>query len=214
MPILNEKIKQQVKETLQTMPAPIKIVFIESDETCAFCKETKELLTEVSHESNNIELVSYNLADNKKEAEDLKIDKAPGIAIMGKERDYGVRIYGIPSGYEFSSLLEIIKAVSNKEAGIDNEVPDKLKTINKPVNLKVFVSPSCPYCPSAVVTAHKFAIENENITAEMFEASEFPELADKYGVMGVPRTIINEEDFIEGALPERLVVEKILASVN
>ena len=64
-----------------------------------------------------------------------------------------------------------------------------------------------------MLLAHKMAMESDQITAEAIEAQEFPELSRQYRVMAVPRTVINDTAVIEGALPERLFVEQILAAV-
>jgi glutaredoxin len=85
-----------------------------------------------------------------------------------------------------------------------------LAKIDKPLHLQVFVTPTCPYCPKAVRMAHKAAIENENITADMVEAAEFPHLSMRYNVRGVPRTVIGEDFPIEGAVPEMAFVEKVM----
>ena len=66
----------------------------------------------------------------------------------------------------------------------------------------------------AVRLAHKFAIENEHITADMVEAIEFPHLANKFGVYGVPRTVINDIVHQEGAVPEPLMLDKLLEAVG
>ena len=65
-----------------------------------------------------------------------------------------------------------------------------------------------------MVTAHKLAIESEHITADMVEATEFPQLAIKYDVRGVPRIVVNEETQFEGALPEQLFVDEVLKAVQ
>jgi predicted DsbA family dithiol-disulfide isomerase len=62
--------------------------------------------------------------------------------------------------------------------------------------------------------AHKLAIESDHIRADMVESMEFPHLAVKYGVMGVPRTVINEETHIEGAAPEPMFVAGILEALG
>jgi len=62
--------------------------------------------------------------------------------------------------------------------------------------------------------AHQLALESDLITADMVEAIEFPHLANKYDVMGVPRTIINDARHIEGAAPEAMVVQELLAAVQ
>ena len=110
------------------------------------------------------------------------------------------------------------------EIDLDPEVVEEVKKIDKPLHLQVFVTPTCPYCPRAVLTAFKFAMLNENITADMIEATEFQELSMHYQVQGVPKTIIND-DWIEeeddgeilrypkwsvvGAVPEATLLEKV-----
>jgi len=62
--------------------------------------------------------------------------------------------------------------------------------------------------------AHRFAIENDLITADMVEAIEFPHLANKYAVYGVPRTVINDTVHQEGAVPEPMMLAKLLEAVD
>ena len=57
--------------------------------------------------------------------------------------------------------------------------------------------------------AHQMAIASPLVRADMVGAQEFPHLAIKYQVMGVPRTVINETTHIEGAAPEPMVLEKL-----
>jgi predicted DsbA family dithiol-disulfide isomerase len=62
--------------------------------------------------------------------------------------------------------------------------------------------------------AHQFAIEHDLITADMVEATEFPHLAQRYQVRGVPRTVVNETGFVDGGLPEAAFVEQVLAAAS
>ena len=141
------------------------------------------------------------------------VDKIPATVVVGKN-DYGIKYYGVPSGYEIASLLEDIVDVSGNDSGLSSEARELLKQVTGPLHLQVFVTPTCPYCPKAVRLAHKLAIENPNITADMVEATEFPHLAMRYNVSGVPRTMIGEETPIEGAAPEMMLVEKVVEAFN
>ena len=129
-------------------------------------------------------------------------------------KDYGIRFYGIPSGYEFNTLIEDIVAVSNHEHGLSDDTVARLSDLEQPVHMQVFVTPTCPYCPGAVRVAHAMAMASDWITADMIESVEFPQLANKHGVYGVPRTVINDETSFEGAAPEELVVAKVLQATG
>jgi glutaredoxin-like protein len=85
-----------------------------------------------------------------------------------------------------------------------------VRNISKPLHIQVFVTPTCPYCPKAVRTAHQLAIENPNITADMVESIEFPHLANRYSVMAVPKTVINDKIEFVGALPEEQFIDYVL----
>jgi glutaredoxin-like protein len=121
-----------------------------------------------------------------------------------------VRFYGIPAGYEFVSLLEALKNSAAPGTDLQPETVQALAGVAKPVNIKVFVTPTCPYCPSAVVLAHKFAVQSPQITAEMVEAGEFQELAAKYEVAGVPQLVFNEKVSLVGAQPESAMLKAVL----
>jgi len=110
---------------------------------------------------------------------------------------------------EFSSLIQDITLVSNRDSGLNETTRDFLANLTEPVLLQVFVTPTCPYCQRAVITAHQMAMESPLVEAEMVAANEFPDLSMQHHVMGVPDTVINHGIAkIVGAVPEgRLVIE-------
>jgi glutaredoxin-like protein len=214
MPMLSDKDRKFLIEYLdQSLTEPVIIKLFTQSAECQFCKETKQLLEEVEDLSDKIELQVHDLVNDKEIAEEYGVRKIPATIVMGRV-DYGIRFYGIPSGYEFNTLIEDIVAVSNEAHGLSDAVMEKLERVQEPVHMQVFVTPTCPYCPAAVRTAHAFAMASEQITADMVEAVEFPQVANRYNVMGVPKTVINESTELEGAAPEELVVAKVLEAVG
>jgi len=100
--------------------------------------------------------------------------------------------------------------VSKGDSGLTPETRAALRNLENPVLLQVFVTPSCPYCPRAVVLAHQMAFESQMVEAEMVEALEFKNLADQFGVSGVPHTVINSGMAeVVGAVPEDYLLSKI-----
>lgn len=180
---------------------------------CLFCKETRELLEEVSSLSDKIELVIYDFVADKEKAAEHGIDKIPATIIQGKQ-DYGIRFFGIPSGYEYTSLIEAIIDVSKEKTSLSQKTIETIKNIDKDIHIQVFVTPTCPYCTMAVRLAHQFALESPRIKSDMVESTEFPHLAQKYNVFGVPKTVINEMISVEGAVPEESFLENVLKALN
>lgn len=210
MAFLKDKDRKALTQEFETLTQPVKLILFTQALDCEMCGDTEKLLQEVVALSDKVTLEISNIHLDKERAQQFGIDKTPAIVVMNGQ-DYGIRNYGIPAGYEFATLIEDIRMVSQGDSGLQAETKAALQKISKPLHFQVFVTPTCPYCPRAVLTAHKMAMENEWIRADMIEATEFPELADKYGVMGVPRVVINDEHYFEGALPEQVF---LLAALN
>lgn len=217
--LLNDEIKTQVSEVFSQMQEPVQVIFFGKDEECDYCDDTQLLLEEVTGLSDKIDLNIYNLEKDNAIAKQYKMDRAPGFVIAGKDGDqlldYGIRYAGIPSGHEFSSLINTVLLVSGRDSKLGEDVRDMLKDLDQPVNMMVFVTPTCPYCPQAVVLAHQMALESPMIEAEMIEATEFPDLSMRFNVSGVPQTTINEgAGTVVGAVPEGNLVAEILRALN
>ena len=212
MAFITGENEQTVREVLGKLPRKVQLVYFTQELECQYCRETRQLLEEIRDLSDgNVSLEVYNFITDKEKVEQYRIDKVPGLVILDEEgKDYGIRYYGIPSGYEFGSLLEDIQMVAQGEPDLSDQSKQLLARIDKPLHLQVFVTPTCPYCPSAVLLAHKMAMVNDNIIADMVEATEFPHLAMKYNVHGVPRTMVGESYAIEGALPETHFIQRVL----
>jgi len=158
-------------------------------------------------------LTVYDFKKEAAKAAEYHLDKIPAI-IIKTENDTGIRFFGIPSGYEYMSLLEAIVDASRGQTELSPATKEALKKLNKEVDIKVFVTPTCPYCPMAVRLAHQMALESPLIRAAMIEAAEFPELTQKYEVMGVPKSIFNETITLEGAVPEEIFLEQVLKAAG
>ena len=191
----------------------VRLVVFSQEVPCLFCKETELVATELAEISPKIKVEKYDFVRDMMKAKEFRIDKIPAIAVIGK-KDYGVRFYGIPSGYEFNSLVGAILDVSRAESGLSQKTKDVLKLIDNSVHIQVFVTPTCPLCPAAVRLAHRLAIESDMIWADMVESTEFVPLAQKYSVTGVPKIVINEKFEFNGAVPEDLFVMHVMHALS
>ncbi|MBN2549307.1 MAG: thioredoxin family protein [Anaerolineales bacterium] len=217
--LLNDSILSQVRDVFQQLTAPVEVLFFGQETDCEYCQQTQQLVEEVVEVSDKLSLKSYDLQRDAELARQYHVDKAPTLILAGKNGsqpiDYGVRFAGIPAGHEFSSLIHGLVLVSNNDSGLNAQTRELLGKLKKPVHMQVFVTPNCPYCPQAVVLAHQMALESPLVQAEMVEASEFPELADRFNVSGVPQTTINAgAGTVVGAYPEEGLLAEILRATS
>lgn len=201
-----EHLRMELNEKLEK---PVKIIMFTQEVECQFCMQTRQLINELAALNDKIKVEIYDFLKDSEKAKEYGVDKVPAIVIVS-EKDYGIRFYGIPYGYELQTLLEGVINVSKGRTDVSEETRKKLREIKKPVHIQVFVTLTCPYCPVVATIAYKFAIESDLIKADVIEASEFPQLAVKYAVMGTPKTVINEKIEFIGAFPEDLFLEHVL----
>jgi len=218
--VLNDQIVKQIEDALADVKEPVQVLFFGSKDNCDYCNETKQLLEEVTALSDKVELSIYDMQDNADMAKQFNVVNTPGIVIAAKDneevKNLGVQFSGIPSGHEFSTLITDILIVSKRESGLDEKTREFLKNLTEPLHLQVFVTPTCPYCPRAVLLAHQMAMENpQMIIAEGVEATEFPELANQFNVRGVPQTVINAgKGTVVGAVPEQNLLAEIMRALQ
>ena len=210
MPIFDDNIRKQLKDLLGDIPQKEYILLFTSGENCRSCKDTQQYMTEFADLHENIELEVYDFNEDKEMVEKYDIKRVPTIVILDKDHnDHGIRFNGIPAGYEIHSLMAAVKGAAGVPGNITEEQIDRISKINKDIHIQVFVTPTCPHCPTAVIYAHKIAERSPNVKSEMIEATTFPELSQKYGVRGVPKIIINETHEFVGAQPLDKFLETI-----
>lgn len=196
MALLNDEVRTQVEQVLAPLENEVELLvytggklIVPGRDEPGQQKATLDLLREVAATNDKITVTEKPLAGDA-EAAAAGITLAPTTVFRRKgENRFNVRFVGLPSGYEFSTLLETIMMVGN--GGVEND--DTLKEVSEldsDLRLRTFVTPTCPYCPKAVITAFRFALANPRITAEGIEANEFPTLSSGYRISGVPDTIV------------------------
>jgi len=206
---MSKEDQEYLKKEFSKMSKPVKLVFFTQQFECQYCQLTRELLDELSALSSKINVEIYDFVKDEAQVKKYDIKRIPAIVVKG-EKDYGIRFYGVPAGYEFSTLIEDIIDVSNGTTSLSKETKEELKKLTKPVHIQAFVTLTCPYCPRAVRMAHQMAMESDLVIGDMVEAAEFPQLSNKYFVSAVPKVVINEEVEFEGALPEKNYLEKVM----
>ncbi len=210
MPLFDEKVSAQLSQLLSKIKDPIIINFFTQEIECPTCQTTHQFVEEIARLNNKITLNIYDLIRDAEIAKEYKIDKVPAIVITDSKKIIkGVRFFGIPAGYEINSFISACVEVSGIKESMPDSVLSRIKSIVKPIHIQVFVTLTCPYCPGAVATAHKLAIENPNITADMIESTTFTPLAIKHNVSSVPKVVINDIYEFIGAQPINVFLDMI-----
>ncbi len=145
--MLNDDIVKQLTGMFANLKYPVSILFFgNAGENCQHCEQTYQLLEEIAPVSKHLTLEKYDISQNADKANLYKVDKTPAIVLCaqnGQELiDFGIRIYGIPAGHEFGTLIHSILLVSKGESELDEDAKKLLNELKQPVQLQVFVTPT------------------------------------------------------------------------
>lgn len=207
---LNEDVRKQLTEILTEMKEPVYVKVYVDSLKCDTCTETHQLIQEMSELNEKINYEMVETGGDKSVGAEYGIKMYPTIVVLDKNKeDKGVRFVGIPAGHEINSLLAALIDMSGKPLDLDEKTIEAIKAIDTETNIKVFVTLSCPHCPGAVTKAHRIAMLNPYIKAEMIEAQTFPQFSSKYNVSSVPKIVINETHDFVGNQPIETFIDTI-----
>jgi len=216
MALISAADQQHLRESFAAMTRPVRLLFFTQTLGCETCLQTRQILDELPPLSDRVAVEEVNLILEPDRAARYGIDRAPAVVLLGEDeqgeiRDSRIRFLGAPGGYEFISLVEAVLLVGGRPSSLSAENLARVAAVEQPLTIRVFTTPTCPHCPRAVTLAHEMAFAGPNVTAIAVEATEFPDLARRYMVTGVPKTVVNETVEILGALPQDDFVQQALA---
>lgn len=216
MSLISADDQARLRADFDRMTRPVHLLFFTGTEHRQACEQTRQIIGELPQLSNRIRIEVVDVNVHPERAAEYSVVEVPALALIGedaegRERDSHMRFLGTPAGYEFVSLIRALLLVGGGASILSDESRSKLAAIDRPMSMHVFSTPTCPHCPKAVVLAHEIAWANPHVTAWAVEATEYPDLARRYRVTGVPKTVVNGAVEILGAVPEDTFIAETLA---
>jgi len=142
MALVTEEVAGQLKGEFAQLANPVRLAVFSQALADPESEQVRRLVEEMAALDSRLSVESYNFVLDKEKVEALGIARIPAIAIMGAEKDYGIRMFCLPSGYEFGTLVEAILDVSRGDSGLSEETRAALKELTRPVHLQVFSTPT------------------------------------------------------------------------
>jgi glutaredoxin-like protein len=211
MGIFRESEEQGVRDLFAKLEREVELVLVLGPEETPlpgardidFAGESRKLVEGLAELG---ELVSARVTEKP----ELGVERYPAIAVLADGDDTGIRYYGLPWGYELSSLVGAVIEAGRPESSLHDSSLALLEGLDRDVAIEVFVTPTCPHCPPAVLLAYRAALASPRVTAAAIEATEFPALADAMDVYSVPAVVIGGVPRYDGAVPEGVFFQRLL----
>ena len=187
-----------MEKLLEGLKDPVTIVVHVQPNKNDVLEEFKSKIDELGekHELINVKYVQEEgeSGDNVKHL----VDHFPAFVVLDKDgNDHNIRFYGCPSGNIFHSLISTIHMFSTGEHGLEGELLDQIKAMEES-DIQVLVTPNAPSINGTIDVTHMLAFISENVRASVLELIQFPDIAEQYRVLGIPKTIINESQHYTG----------------
>ena len=197
----------QLAEFFGQMPHEISLIlFAAPGGNDVFCQAAREIIRAVRQLTPKIKLREYDL--NHELAKKWDVHHSP--TLLFEPETYKIRWLGAPLGHETQTLMEALSMLGYRDSQLSDPSRKVLEKIDSPRNIKLFISPTCPYCPQQAVNALKAAVERpEIISLELIDIQVNPVLADQYSAHSVPQTFANEKMIAKGAQPEELFMASL-----
>ena len=198
------EVQHQLKAVLDQLPNTVPLyLFTKEGYNDVYNQAAKEVVRGFAELSRKVELHELNLDDEL--AKKYQVDISP--AILFDPDHFSIRFLGAPIGEEGRTLLEAVVLIGLGKSNLSEQSVKIIEKVNSPRKVKVFSSPTCPYCPQQAVNALKSAVAKpELISLEIVDIQANPHLAELYSAHSVPQTFANDVLIAQGAQPEELFI--------
>ena len=208
---LDDELRQQLVAVVDRFENPVEIVVFKNpnnEESLNIENAVKDI---ASISPEKLKFSSYNEGENKELETKVKVTRTPTIAILDKDGNFaGLKYSSLPSGHELNSFILGLYNVAGPGQKVASESLEKIKKINKPINIKIGVSLSCTKCPKTVQATQRIATLNKNVEMEMINIFTFQDFKNRYDIMSVPAIIVDDQHIYFG----EKTVEDMLEIIN
>jgi len=200
--ILGREIENRLKPVFERLPYNIPLfLFTQEGTNDVLNQAARDLIRAFRRISSKIELREFNLTHEV--AKRWGVKSSPTI-LFDPER-YRIRYLGVPYGEEGRTFVGTLILTGLRASNLNEESLKVLQRIDAARDIKVFVSPTCPYCPDQALHAVKAVIEKPDLfSLEIIDIQSNTDLADRYSAYSVPQTFANEVLIAQGGQPEEL----------
>lgn len=209
-----EAAQARIAAFFRAMPHPISLyLFADPGENEVYSEAARQIIRAIRQLTDKVTLLEHGLSHEL--AQKWKVKHSPTLVFAPE--DFHVRWLGAPLGQETQTFMQALSLLGYRDPGLSDAALKVLDTINEPRRIKVFVSPSCPYCPQQAVNALRAAIARPGlVSVEIIDIQANPKLAEQYDAFSVPQTFVNEKLLVKGAQPEELFMASLekLEQVN
>lgn len=140
--LLGDDVKAQLREDFQQLVQPVRLVVFTQALADPDSEQVRRLLEELAELAPLITVEACNFVLDRERVEALGIARTPAVAVLGADKDYGIRFYGLPSGYEFGTLVDAILDVSSGQSTLSEDTRKALEALPRAVHLQVFSTPT------------------------------------------------------------------------
>ena len=191
---LDDALREQLAAVVERFENKVKVVVFK-DPSNEESVNIENAVKEIASISDKLEFSSYNAGENRELEAKVKITRTPTIAVLDKDGNFsGLKYSSLPSGHELNSfILGLYNVAGPGQKVSSEEALEKIKNINKPVNIKIGISLACTKCPKTVQATQRIATLNKNVEMEMINIFTFQDFKNRYDIMSVPAIIIDDQ---------------------
>jgi alkyl hydroperoxide reductase subunit AhpF len=142
MALLTEEVATQLREEFKELKDPVRVAVFSQALADPASEQVARLVEELGELEPRIKVETCNFVLDTEKVLALGIKRIPALALMGENKDYGIRLYGLPTGYEFGTFIDAILDVSRGESQLQEETKAALLALPKPVHIQVFSTPT------------------------------------------------------------------------
>ena len=142
MPLIDEEVAAQLRVEFKELKNDVRLAVFSQALAEPISEEVKRMALELGELDPRIKVEAYNFVLDQEKVDTLGIRRIPAIAVMGAEKDYGIRLYGLPTGYEFGTLIDAILEVSRGDSQLSDDTKAGLAALEKPAHIQVFSTPT------------------------------------------------------------------------
>jgi thioredoxin reductase (NADPH) len=199
---------RQLQQTFASLPNEIPLfLFVQKGRDDVYVDACRQVVRAFRELTDKIKFKEYYL--DHELARKWKVDSSPTL-LIDPER-YNIRWMGAPMGEEGRSFLEAMLLVGMGKSDLSDQSLQVIRRLDAPRTVKIFVSPTCPYCPQQAVNGLKAAIERPDMIAlEIIDIQCRPDLAEQYEAHSVPQAYANDVLIGQGAQQEEVFLSSLL----